>query len=255
MEQEPGINSEKRLTHEVPFMDGQEVVVKRTGKNGQPATFEGGWRVDSFNEETGRYKVVRYDQEEDIQLEKSISATDLTSYQPNLEPEVNLETPAVDYSNFAPQPDIFKKPPTSESKPELITGVPDFAVEAAHSTIDWEPVPINEAVEDLAELATEQVVADPSDAESHQATSEQSPKLTQQEYLNKMTEGLSDEDKDALEEYATAVAAERRTRLNGESDNVRYWYAEQQKQSAKMSAEAQNIAKRYAEATVNYFAS
>lgn len=253
MEQEPVNNSEKRYTSELPFIDGQEVVVKRNGKNGQPATFEAGWKVDSFNEETERYEVSRYDEEADELLQKTILATDLVSYQPTPKPEANLEASTVDSSAFAPQPEIFKKPPTSASKPELITGVPDFAVEAAHSTIDWEPVPINEAVEDLAELATEQVVADPSEVNEQQVVSEQSPKLTQEEYLKKMVDGLSNDDKDALEDYATAVAAERRTRLNGESDNVRYWYAEQQKELTKMSADAQNVAKRYAEATLNYF--
>lgn len=209
MEQEPIKNTEKRYTSEVPFTIGQEVVVKRNEKNGQPARLEGGWKVNSFDEETGNYEVSFYDKEADEFLQKIISATDLTSFQPTQEPEALSEPTTADYANFAPQPEIFKKPLASESKPELITGVPDFAIEAAHSTIDWEPVPINEAVEDLAELATEQVVADPSDSDATDNSLEQEvipeSKLLEADIQTLLANTESESERIGIWQYANAI--------------------------------------------------
>ncbi|MGH7218610.1 MAG: hypothetical protein ACREGE_04175 [Candidatus Microsaccharimonas sp.] len=80
----------------------------------------------------------------------------------------------------------------------------------------------------------------------------ETPKMTKQEYLNTLADGMSPEDIELLESYAVSKAAQNRAQSNGEYDNVAHWKREVHEDYKRLSKEARAIADQYAHAR-NYY--
>lgn len=76
--------------------------------------------------------------------------------------------------------------------------------------------------------------------------------LSRDEYLAKLTEGLAQDDKNALKSAAIAQAAQDRARANGEYDNIGYWKEEERKAESALSDKAYAIRIQYINAFRNY---
>ena len=78
-------------------------------------------------------------------------------------------------------------------------------------------------------------------------------KLSKEEYLSTLADGLSTEDLEILESYAKNKAAQNRTTSVGEYDNATYWGREAHKDLKRLSnAVTKELADRYAHAR-NYY--
>ncbi|MFZ1250716.1 MAG: hypothetical protein WAR37_04700 [Candidatus Microsaccharimonas sp.] len=77
-------------------------------------------------------------------------------------------------------------------------------------------------------------------------------KLTAAEYLEKLTDGLSENDLSALRSYAEAAAFKREAQKDGRGDDSTYWGQVQGQSFKGLSSQAKTIAQQYAHA-YNYY--
>ena len=95
----------------------------------------------------------------------------------------------------------------------------------------------------------------PAAAEAAQAAApaaEATPKLSGGEYLVKLTDGLSDDDKSALRSYADAAEQKAEAQKAGNGDNSMYWGQIQGQSLREMSAAARAVADQYSHAYRHY---
>lgn len=94
-------------------------------------------------------------------------------------------------------------------------------------------------------------VAEPG-AEMPVSSEAETPKITKQEYLATLADGISEDDLRILEDYASSKLAQNRAASNGEYDNVAHWKREAYNDSKRLSGKARAIADQYAHA-FNYY--
>ncbi len=85
-----------------------------------------------------------------------------------------------------------------------------------------------------------------------EAVTPEAPKITKEEYLSTLTEGLSEDVIHSLDAYALSKFAQNRAQANGEYDNVAHYKREVHENFKRLPKDVQKFADRYAHAA-NYY--